>query len=119
MPFLTLPNRVKLCYERRGAGPPLVLIMGTGLDHRCWNAQVEAYCAEYDCISFDNRGTGQSEAPDEPITMGQMALDTAGLMEAFGISRAHVSGLSLGSCVAQELVLMRPDLVATLQLHGT
>ena len=119
MPYQTVPNNVKLHYERRGDGPPLLLIMGTGLDHTCWNAQVDAYASRYDCIAFDNRGTGKSEATDEPITMQQLAVDTAGLMDGLGISRAHVSGLSLGSCVAQELTLMRPELVATLQLHGT
>jgi pimeloyl-ACP methyl ester carboxylesterase len=106
-------------YERCGAGPPLVLIMGTGLDHSCWSAQGEAYRSEFDCICFDNRGTGKTKAPDEPITTRLMAMDTAGLMDELGISHAHVSGLSLGSCVAQELALMRPDLVQTLQLHGT
>ena len=115
MPYQTVSNNVKLYYERRGNGPPLLLIMGTGLDHTCWNAQVDAYAPQYDCIAFDNRGTGRSEAPDEPITMQQLAVDTAGLTDGLGISRAHVSGLSLGSCVAQELALMRPELVATVE----
>ena len=51
--------------------------------------------------------------------MRLLAEDTAALVDALGIGPAHVSGLSLGSCVAQELALMRPDLVRTLQLHGT
>jgi len=40
-------------------------------------------------------------------------------MESLGINQAHVSGVSLGSCVAQELALLRPECVQTLQLHGT
>lgn len=54
-----------------------------------------------------------------PLTTRLMAEDTAALAEALGVNRAHVSGLSLGSCIAQELVLMRPQFVQTLQLHGT
>lgn len=48
-----------------------------------------------------------------------LAEETAALMDQLGIRRAHVSGLSLGSCIAQELTLLRPELVETLQLHGT
>jgi pimeloyl-ACP methyl ester carboxylesterase len=48
-----------------------------------------------------------------------MAQDTAALLDELNIQRVHVSGLSLGSCIAQELCLARPDLVKTLQLHGT
>jgi pimeloyl-ACP methyl ester carboxylesterase len=48
-----------------------------------------------------------------------MAEDTIALGDALGLERAHVSGLSLGSCVAQELALIRPEFVKTLQLHGT
>jgi pimeloyl-ACP methyl ester carboxylesterase len=51
--------------------------------------------------------------------MRLLASDTAALLDALAIRRAHVAGLSLGSTVAQELALLRPDLVATLQLHGT
>jgi pimeloyl-ACP methyl ester carboxylesterase len=115
----TLASNIEIYYQRSGSGPSLVLIMGTGLDHSCWNNQVEAYREEFDCICFDNRGTGKTTATDGPITTELMARDTAELMDALGVCRAHVAGLSLGSCVAQELALMRPDLVRTLQLHGT
>jgi pimeloyl-ACP methyl ester carboxylesterase len=119
MPHIPIETGINVYYERIGKGPPLLLIMGTGLDHSCWNAQIEAYQDKFACICFDNRGTGRTEAPEGALTVGLMAEDTAALMDALGIERAHVSGLSLGSCIAQELTLMRPDLVQTLQLHGT
>jgi len=93
--------------------------MGTGLDHSLWAAQVEVYSCYFDCIFFDNRGTGKTEAHEGPLTVRLLAEDAAALLDGLGIDRAHVSGLSLGSCIAQELALMRPDLVRTLQLHGT
>ena len=93
--------------------------MGTGLDQSHWGRQVEAYSGDFDCVVFDNRGTGKTGLGDAELTVRLMAEDTAALIDALDIKRAHVSGLSLGSCVAQELALMRPDLVRTLQLLGT
>ena len=119
MPHVTVHTGIKIHYERVGNGPPLLLIMGTGLDHSCWTSQINAYRDMFDCICFDNRGTGKTDAPEDPLTTRLMAEDTAALMDALNIESAHVSGLSLGSCIAQELALMRPQLVETLQLHGT
>ncbi len=119
MPYITIASGTQLYYERIGSGPPLLLIMGTGLNHSVWDAQVEAYRNEFECIVFDNAGTGKSGRPEEKLTVKSMAGDAIGLLEALGIKRAHVSGVSLGSCIAQELTLARPDMVASLQLHGT
>lgn len=119
MPHIAVSTGAKIYYERTGAGPPLLLIMGTGLDHSCWDAQVEIYRQHYDCICFDNRGTGKTVAPEGELTTALLAQDSIELLDSLGIREAHVSGLSLGSCIAQELALTRPDLVRTLQLHGT
>ena len=119
MPHVKLSTGINAFYRREGKGPPLVLIMGTGLDHRCWDRQVDEYRQSYECIRFDNRGTGRTESAGADISMRLLAEDTASLMDELGIGRAHVSGLSMGSCIAQELALSRPDLVETLQLHGT
>jgi pimeloyl-ACP methyl ester carboxylesterase len=93
--------------------------MGTGLDHSCWDAQVEAYQNSFECIVFDNRGTGLTESPEESLSVKLMAQDTLALLDQIGLDRYHVSGLSLGSCIAQELTLIRPGAVKSLQLHGT
>ena len=119
MPYVAVQTGIDIYYERVGVGPPLLLIMGTGLDHSCWDAQVEEYRDEFECIAFDNRGTGKTASAEGPLSVRLMAGDAAALIDALGIGRAHVSGLSLGSCIAQELAIMRPALVDTLQLHGT
>jgi len=119
MPYITVKTGIKIYYERIGKGPPLLLIMGTGLDHSCWDPQIKAYSRHFECICFDNRGTGKTDAPGDPLTTRLMAEDTVAFADALKLKRAHVSGLSLGSCIAQELTLMRPDFVQTLQLHGT
>ncbi|MGQ0613298.1 MAG: alpha/beta fold hydrolase [Planctomycetaceae bacterium] len=121
MPIYTLASGLELYAEEHGSGPPLLLIMGTGADHRFWSAQVPAYAPRYRTIIYDARGVGKSTAPSDPTScsMGAMAEDAVQLLDALGIARAHVSGLSLGSTVAQEMALRHPGRVLSAQLHGT
>lgn len=121
MPRVELPTGVGIHYESIGAGEPVLLIMGTGADHSLWDDTARAYAPRYRVITFDNRGTGQSDHPRDPeqYTMRLLAEDAAGLLDALNIDRAHVSGLSLGSAVAQELAINHPGKVRSLQLHCT
>ena len=122
MPLATLSTGLELYYrEEPGAGDPLLLIMGTGADHRFWAAQVPAYTEHYRTLVYDARGVGKTTVPEEPTTcsMAVMADDAAALLDALGIEAAHISGLSLGSTVAQEMALRHPSRVKTAQLHGT
>jgi pimeloyl-ACP methyl ester carboxylesterase len=102
-----------------GAGDPLVLVMGFGGDHLAWGLQIPAFAEAYRVIAFDNRGVGQSDAPDVPYSTAMMADDTVGLMDALGIDRAHVCGVSMGGMIAQEIALRHAARVRTLQLHAT
>jgi len=106
-------------YVEAGAGDPLVLVMGFGGDHLAWGLQIPALAAKHRIIAFDNRGVGQSDAPDVPYTTPMMADDTVGLMDTLGIERAHVCGVSMGGMIAQEIALRHPTRVRTLQLHAT
>lgn len=110
---------IQLFYQEAGQGEPLVLIMGWGADHTAWALQVPAFSAEFRCVVFDNRGAGQSDQPDVPYTTRMMADDTTGLMDALGIERAHLAGVSMGGMIAQEIALNEPARVLTLQLHAT
>jgi len=112
-------NDIEMYYVEAGAGTPLVLIMGFGGDHLAWGFQIPAFAARYRVIAFDNRGVGQSDQPDHPYTTRLMADDTVGLMDALGIGRAHVLGVSMGGMIAQELALNHLSRVRSLQLHCT
>jgi len=121
MPFVNLPTKIEMYYEMEGSGDPLLLIMGTAADHNTWASQVKAYRSDYTVITYDARGTGQSTHPENAneYSMRILAEDAAALLDHLDISKAHVSGLSLGSATAQELTINHPKKVASLQLHGT
>ncbi len=106
-------------YEAHGEGRPLVLISGLGNDVRAWSRLLPALARRYRVIVFDNRGSGRTAAPDGPFTIRMMADDAAGLLDALGIDRAHVVGVSMGGYIAQELALTGPSRVSGLVLATT
>jgi 3-oxoadipate enol-lactonase len=72
--------------------------------------------SHYQVIRLDNRGMGRSYAPKSPYTLKQMANDIAGLLDHIGINQVHLAGHSMGSQIAQELVLTHPQKVQSLML---
>ena len=110
---------IEMFYMEAGQGEPLVLIMGFSGDHLAWGFQLPAFAERYRVLAFDNRGAGQTDAPDDPYTTRMMAQDTAGLMDKLGIGRAHVLGVSMGGMIAQELALHHPERVRSLHLACT
>src|SRR3990172_73247 len=90
-------------YVEAGSGPPLVLIMGFGGDHTAWAFQIPRLAERYRVIALDNRGVGQTDAPDLPYTTRLMAEDTAGLLDVLGVERAHVVGGAVGGAIPPEL----------------
>ena len=104
-------NGVELRVEDIGAGPPLLCIMGLGASLETWVAQREAFAARYRVILFDNRGAGESECPPPPWTVPDMAADAIGVLDALGIARAHVLGVSMGGMIAQEMAIGWPERV--------
>jgi len=106
-------------YDTHGVGHPLVLIRGLGSNADHWYPQIPAFSSSFRVISYDNRGIGRSDKPDTPCTISMMAEDTAALMDAVGIPKAHIMGLSMGGMVAQELALRFPHKVHGLVLACT
>ncbi len=111
-------NGIKINYEIVGQGEPLLLIMGFGMPGAAW-APMVPFFSGFQCIFFDNRGTGLSDKPDGPYTIADMAEDTSALMRGIGIERARVYGISMGGMIAQELALRHPEQVAKLVLGCT
>lgn len=118
MPTVSVDG-LKMYYELSGAGSPLVLVAGLGLDLSECGQLIDVLATHYRVLAFDNRGAGRTDKPDEPYSVTQMATDTAGLMQALGIERAHVLGMSLGGRIALDLAFEYPQRVRSLILVST
>lgn len=105
--------------EQVGVGPDVLLIGGAGDTVESWEFQRDGLADRYRLTAFDNRGAGRTAMPDGPVTVEMMADDAACVLDALGISSAHVASFSGGSIVAQELALRRPELVRSLVLQST
>jgi len=111
---------VAIHHARRGSGEPLLLIQGMSGHSLHWGEPLLSDLErDFDLITIDNRGTGDSPRVDAPFTIAEMADDAAAVLDELGIESAHVLGISMGGMIAQELVLRHPDKVRTLALGCT
>jgi pimeloyl-ACP methyl ester carboxylesterase len=110
---------LEVAYRRAGAGPPLVLVHGSGEDGRIWQPQLEALADELTVVAWDEPGAGRSSDPPAGFTLAGYGRCLAALIVELGLAQAHVAGLSWGGTVVLELVRQRPDLVATLIFVGS
>jgi len=116
----TQVGEVILNYDVAGKGDPLLLIMGLGASSAQWDPELITELARaFRTITFDNRGTGQSDKPDAPYSIEMFADDAAGLLDKLEVPRAHIFGVSMGGMIAQEFALRHPRRTATLTLGCT
>ncbi len=111
-------NGIEIYYETQGSGEPLVLIPYLAADQACYAFQVGEYAKHFTCISVDLRGAGQSEKAGGTYTTELFADDVAAFMQAIGVERAHVGGLSLGAATGMWLAAKHPHMVKSLSLHS-
>ena len=112
-------NGINIAYTEKGRGHALVLIMGLGANKESWLMNIPTLSKYYRVIAFDSRGVGATDRSGEFYTMGSMAEDTVGLLDALDIERAHIVGVSLGSMIAQEVAINFPQRVNKLILAAT
>lgn len=117
MPRVTA-NGISINYEQQGDGEPIILIPFLTADNACYAFQVAEYAKHFKCISVDLRGTGESDKPDGDFTTELYADDVVALMQALGISSAHITGLSLGAAIGMWVAAKHPDKVKSLSLHS-
>jgi 3-oxoadipate enol-lactonase len=110
---------VRIAYELRGAGPPLLLLHGLGYARWGWEPVADALAQRCTIVLVDNRGIGGSDAPPGPYSAHDLAADAVAVLDAAGIERAAVAGISLGGMAAQELALGWPARVERLVLVAT
>ena len=110
---------ITINYDQQGNGDPLILLPYLAADHACYAFQVAEYAKHFTCISLDLRGTGESDKPQGAYTTEVLGDDVAAFMQAAGIAKAHVAGVSLGAGVGMWLAAKYPDKVVSLSLHST
>jgi 3-oxoadipate enol-lactonase len=110
---------VRIAWEERGDGAPLLLIQGLGYGRWSWEPLVPGLAERYRVLWFDNRGIGDSDKPDGPYTARLMAEDARQVLDEAGLERAHVLGASLGGMIAQEVAAGTPERVDKLVLCCT
>ena len=111
---------VRLTYEVRGSGDqPLLMIHGLGYDRFGWGPLPDLLAKEFTVVLPDNRGVGASDAPEGPYSVSQLAEDAIAVLDAAGIERTHLFGVSLGGYIAQELALSRPERLYKLVLASS
>ena len=111
-------NDITMNYEQQGSGEPLVLILYLAADNACYAFQVADYAKHFTCISVDPRGAGESDKPAGTYSTQLFADDVAAFMQAIGIDRAHVSGVSFGAATGMWLAARHPQRVKSLSLHS-
>lgn len=116
MPTVTTSDSIELYAESTGSGEAILFIHEYAADHRTWAGQVAALSGEFQCITYSSRGYPPSAVPLEPERYSYLrqADDAIDVLDAFGVERAHVVGLSMGGFCALQLGIRYPDRVHSL-----
>ncbi len=119
MPLASVDG-VKLYYEEAGQGRPLIFVHEFAGDHRSWRPQVRFFARRYRTVAFNARGYPPSDVPEDPGAYSQdrAVEDIRGLMDALGIERAHVCGLSMGGYATLHFGLRHPERALSLVVAG-
>jgi pimeloyl-ACP methyl ester carboxylesterase len=96
-------------YQVVGAGEPVVLIHGVGMDQRAWAPQIEALSAHYRVVTYDMLGHGESAVPADDVSLSDFAEQLLGLLDHLDIPAANIVGHSMGALVAMEFALNYPN----------
>ena len=118
MPSASL-NGIDVYFERRGDGPPVLFLNGSGATLASSGILLDVFAARCDVLAHDQRGLGRTEIPHGPYTMADYAADAVALLDHVGWDTCRVVGMSFGGMVAQELAATVPDRVERLALLCT
>ena len=119
MPHARTADGIRIAYQVRGVGQPLVLLAGQSNNHTWWDPVRSDFEASYRTITMDWRGTGDSDKPDEVYSTAGFADDVVAVLDDLGLAKAHVYGTSMGGRVAQWIAIKHPDRVDALVLGCT
>jgi pimeloyl-ACP methyl ester carboxylesterase len=112
---------VKVYFEDHGDGPGVLLSHGFSASSTMWRVQIAALQDRYRVMTWDMRGHGQSDYPDDPAAYSEdeSVADMAAILDACGLQKAVIGGWSLGGCAALAFHLRHPARTAALMLFDT
>ena len=112
---------VNIYYEDHGSGQPVLLSHGYSATAQMWTGQVAALKDKYRVITWDMRGHGQSDSPDDPKAYSEAATcdDMAAILQHLGIESAVIGGLSLGGYMSLAFNVAHPQMTRALMLFDT
>jgi pimeloyl-ACP methyl ester carboxylesterase len=110
---------LRIYYERRGTGTPLLFLNGSGATLGGSRLLVDLFTDRFDVAAHDQRGLGRTATPPGPYSMADYASDAVALLDALGWQTARVAGVSFGGMVAQELAVTFPHRVERVALLCT
>jgi len=118
MPFADVNGQHLYFEDSGGDGPPVVLSHGFLMDHEMFSPQVSALAPEFRCITWDERGFGQTPATG-PFTYWDSAADCLALLDHLEIGAAVLAGMSQGGFLSLRAALTAPERVQGLVLIDT
>lgn len=110
-------NGVRLHYERRGTGDPLVLVHGSWMGCRVWDEVAPLLRSSFEVVVYDRRGHGLSTSPPGRGSIQDDVDDLAALIDLLCAGPAHVAGASFGGSIALRLASGRPDALLSVAVH--
>jgi pimeloyl-ACP methyl ester carboxylesterase len=110
---------VDCAYFIEGQGPTLLMVHGIGSRHTVWEGLVEQLESDFQCISYDLRGHGESPIPSTPFTLDDLVADVEALRGKLGIESLHIIGHSLGGMIGPAYAKAHPERVRSLGLLST
>ena len=120
MPTLTTDDGVDLYYEEAGEGTPVVFVHEFAGDYRSFEPQVRYFNRRYRCIAYNARGYPPSAVPEkvESYSQARACDDIRAVLDALGIDKAHVVGVSMGAFATVHFGLQYPDRTLSLTAGG-
>lgn len=120
MPYATTDDGVRLYYEERGSGTPIIFVHEFAGDHRSWPHQMRYFSRRFRCITYGARGYPPSDVPEDPASYGQhrAADDAVAVLDAIGAEKAYFVGNSMGGFAVLHVGMRHPDRVLGLVASG-
>ena len=113
-------NGINLFYEERGEGTPLIFVHEFAGDSASWHLQMRHFARRYRCIAYNARGYPPSDVPEalDAYSQDHAVNDLLGVMDALGIDRAHICGLSMGGYATLHFGIRHPERALSLVVAG-